>query len=178
MRTERCVSDAGATVGEWFALWADDVYLYVARRVGPDLASDVVAETFRVAVESYDRFDPARGAPRSWLLGIATNLIRQHWRAERRRIQSLSQLESQRAIPEDPSGQMVGRLDAQRRLRSFKQALAELHQDDLDVLVLTAWENMSSTEVGEVLGIPPGTVRSRLNRVRTTLASVDETRDN
>jgi RNA polymerase sigma-70 factor, ECF subfamily len=65
----------------------DEIYRYVARRLGPEAAEDVGAETFAVAFRGRDRYDLTRADARPWLYGIATNLIGQHRRAERRRAQ-------------------------------------------------------------------------------------------
>ena len=48
-------------------------------------------------------------------------------------------------------------------------ALAQLSEADRDVLLLTSWAGLDSNEVADVLGIPVGTVRSRLHRVRKLL---------
>ena len=83
-------SDGAAhdTVGRWFDLHVDAIYGYAARRLGEHTALDVVSETFRVAYERFADFDPERGEPRAWLYGIATNLIRRHWRTEARRMRA------------------------------------------------------------------------------------------
>ena len=76
------------------------VYRFIARRVGPALAEDLAAETFATAYRLRASFDPGRASLRSWLYGIATNLVRNHWRAE----QHLLALDA-RLIPEvDLSG--------------------------------------------------------------------------
>ena len=49
-------------------------------------------------------------------------------------------------------------------------AVAGLDPEDRDLLVLVAWEGMTSVAAAAVLGVPPGTVRSRLHRIRTRLA--------
>src|SRR5205823_1209515 len=58
----------------------DAIYGYLARRVGPDLARDLAAETFTRGYAARKRFDPRRGEPRAWLFGIAHNLLRRHYR--------------------------------------------------------------------------------------------------
>jgi DNA-directed RNA polymerase specialized sigma24 family protein len=58
------------------------VYRFIARRVGSALAEDLAAETFAMAYRRRTAFDPGRGSLRSWLYGIAANLVRNHWRAE------------------------------------------------------------------------------------------------
>ncbi|MGW5472535.1 RNA polymerase sigma factor, partial [Streptomyces chartreusis] len=64
---------------------ADAVHRYAARRLGGEVADDLVAETFTTAFQQRHRYDPARGAgadARPWLFGIATNLVGRHRRAE------------------------------------------------------------------------------------------------
>ena len=58
------------------------VYRFIARRVGSAIAEDLAAETFATAYRRRATFDPGRASLRAWLLGIATNLVRSHWRAE------------------------------------------------------------------------------------------------
>lgn len=63
---------------EYFA----PVYRFIARRVGTDLAEDLAAEAFATAYRRRGSYDPDRGSLRPWLLGIATNIVREHWRDE------------------------------------------------------------------------------------------------
>lgn len=147
----------------------DAVFGYVARRVGRDLAADLTAETFRIAVEQVDRFDPRRGVERAWLFGIATNLLRRHWRTEARRLRALSRQGAQRAVPGDPLMRVDERLDAESATALVIAAAAKLAPEDRDLLVLVAWEGWRYRDVAEALDIPIGTVRSRLNRIRGEL---------
>src|SRR5262245_5262828 len=87
-----------AVVAAWFDLHVDAVYRYVARRVGAHTARDVVADTFRVALEHFGEYDPSRGSERSWLFGIATNLVRRHWRTEERRLRTHSTAAAARTV--------------------------------------------------------------------------------
>src|SRR5690349_25066939 len=57
------------------------VYRFIAGRVGSAVAEDLAAETFATAYRRRASFDPGRGSLRSWLYGIAVNLVRSHWRA-------------------------------------------------------------------------------------------------
>lgn len=157
-------------VAAWFDRHADDLGTYAARRVGATLARDLVADTFRFALERFDDYNPQRGGERAWLFGIATNLIRRHWRTEERRlrIQTSAAGADNRAL--DPLLQVEERLDARSRYDIVVDAIAALDPDDRDLVVLIAWEQMTSREAADVLGIRPGTVRSRLNRIRTHLS--------
>ena len=62
----------------------DAVHAYAQRRVGPTLADEIAAEAFTRAFDRRGRYDLARVDARPWLLGIAANLLRQHWRSEKR----------------------------------------------------------------------------------------------
>ncbi|MGH3421911.1 MAG: sigma factor, partial [Streptosporangiaceae bacterium] len=65
-----------------FRRHAPHIQRYVTRRLGPDAADDIVAETFLLAFRQRDRYDQSRADARPWLYGIATNLIGRHRRAE------------------------------------------------------------------------------------------------
>lgn len=156
-------------VRELYVVHAADLHRYAARRVGADLADDVLAETFRRAIESFDRFDPSAGSARGWLFGIATNVIGKHRRTEFRRLRATARAAAHAGPPSDPLLARTLSLDAERELASVLAAIERLPGEDVDLLVLVVWEEMSSAEVAEVLGIPPGTVRSRLHRIRTVL---------
>jgi RNA polymerase sigma-70 factor (ECF subfamily) len=134
----------------------DAIYGYLARRVGPDLARDLAAETFTRGWAARKRFDPRRGEPRAWVFGIANNLLRHHYRDEERRLQAFARVERPGAevATDEPS---------------IAEALSVLSRDERDVLLLFAWADLSYEQIGEALACPVGTVRSRLNRARTRM---------
>lgn len=158
-------------VAVWFDRHARSLGTYAARRVGSTLARDIVAETFRVAWEQRERYDVNQGGERAWLLGIATNLIRRHWRTEERRLRVQARAVRLDIGHGDPLLQVDDSLDASRHLDRLVDAVGSLDPEDRDLLVLIAWEQMTSREVAAVLGIPAGTVRSRLKRIRVRLAA-------
>ena len=161
--------DTRAAVAAWFDRYVDDVHAYASRRVGAELARDVVADTFRVAIEQHRRYDPACGDERAWLFGIATNLMRRHWRTETRRLRAMSRHANVPATALDPLLGVTERIDATQESQRLLRAVANLAAEDRDLLVLVAWERCSHREVADALGIPMGTVRSRLHRIRTEL---------
>ncbi len=164
---------------ELFDRHAPHIHRYVAHRLGPQAAADVVAETFLTAFGKRRGYDRARRDARPWLYGIATNLVGRHRRDELRRPRI------QRALPADPADagpadRVAARVTAEAVRHLLADALAGLSAGDRDVLVLVAWEQLSYQEVAVALGIPAGTVRSRLNRARTkvraALGDADPTR--
>jgi len=144
------------------------VYRFIARRVGPALAEDLAAETFATAYRRRASFDPGRASLRSWLYGIATNLVRNYWRAE----QHLLALDA-RLMPEvDLSGSPEAvdqRVTAAMLAPKLAAGLARLNRDQREVLLLHAWAELSHEEIAAVLETAPGTVRSRLFRARAAL---------
>lgn len=138
---------------------------YLARRVGRDLAEDVVSETFARAFAHRDRYDPSRADARPWLFGIATNLVRNQARSERRQLRAYARHGAQDTTSDDDAA-IVARLDAGRESARLAAALDALNEGDREALTLFAYNDMSYEEIAEVLAIPVGTVRSRLNRAR------------
>jgi len=162
--------DPGPAFRDLFGEHAAGLHRYVARRIGLDGAEDVVGETFVVALRSRLSFDPTRGDARAWLYGIATNLLRQYLYREIRELDKASRSAHHGlVIAEDHQTRVIERVDADARVRLLANRLAQLAPGDRDVLLLTAWAELDSTAVAAALGIPIGTVRSRLHRVRRVL---------
>jgi RNA polymerase sigma-70 factor (ECF subfamily) len=72
----------------------------------------------------------------------------------------------------------VARADAGTSARRLGSALAGLRAEERDVLLLVAWAGLQPVEVAEALGVPVGTVRSRLHRARTALRGHLESKEN
>ena len=163
-----------APFGEVFDLHFDPVHSYLRRRVG-DSAEDLTADTFARALAAYETFDPARGEVRAWLLGIATNVVHGHRRAEARRLRAYSREAGSHGPPPGPPD-VAARVDAAGLAGHAALAIAKLEAPDRDVLLLVAWADLTYDEVAQALGIPVGTVRSRLNRARSTVRAHMEAR--
>jgi RNA polymerase sigma factor (sigma-70 family) len=146
----------------------DSVHRYLARRLGPDMADDLAAETFTCAFDARNRFDLAHPEARPWLLGIATNLMRHHQRGEARRLRAYSRLDH---VDEGDDGfqGIERRLDARQAGPAIADALLRLSPGERDVLLLFAWGDLRYEEIAVALRIPIGTVRSRLHRARRRL---------
>ena len=146
------------------------VHRFIARRVGAPLADDLAAEVFATAFRRRRSFNPGQGPARAWLLGIANNLVREHWRAEHRLLSVSSRLEAEPGPVErepGPEEQVAGSGLAPR----VAHALASLPAAQRDVLLLHAWGGLSQQEIAAALGLPAATVRSRLWRARGALRS-------
>ena len=149
------------------------VHRFIARRVGTALADDLAAETFATAFRRRRTFNPGLGRllhRPAWLLGIATNLLRQHWRAEERALGLGWRLEAElpsAGTEHGPEEQATAGGLASR----IAQALASLPAEQRDVLLLHAWGGLAHEEIAAALGLRPGTVRSRLWRARAAVRS-------
>ncbi|MEU1390470.1 MULTISPECIES: RNA polymerase sigma factor [unclassified Nonomuraea] len=161
----RSLEDPGC-FGEVFRRHAPPLHRYAARRLGGDLADDIVAETFHTAFRIRARYDPGRGEVRPWLWRIATNLISRHHRSELRMLRALTRTGVDPVL-DGHADRVAEQVSAQAESPRLAAALAALRKGDRDVLLLTAWGELSYQQVADVLDIPVGTVRSRLNRART-----------
>ncbi len=145
----------------------DAVYRFCARRIGPDSAADAAQETFLTAQNTIKRYR-GEAAFRTWLLGIAHNHCRHASR--KRRVESWDwTMENESA--HNPEGSLVDR----QALRTAMQALSPEHRE---VVLLHEVEGLTYEEAAQVLGIPVGTVKSRLHHafqgLRRTLLGASE----
>lgn len=157
--------DAPEQFGLLFQRHAAQIHAYAARRLGEPIADDVMAETFLAAFRHRDRYDVSRQSARPWLYGIATRLIARHRRAEARAYSALARTGVD-PVTESFTDEVISRVAALDKRTQLAGALARLKTGDRDVLLLVAWADLTYEEVSESLGIPVGTVRSRLHRAR------------
>lgn len=143
------------------------IHAYLVRRAGRDAADDLVSEVFRVAFEVRGRFRQDRASALPWLYGIAANVLRQSWRAEHRQKRVTNRLSSFLLPPSDFHNEPEEVLRRNQNVSLAVRALNTLPPADRETLLLYAWEELTYAEISEALGIPVGTVRSRLNRARS-----------
>jgi RNA polymerase sigma factor (sigma-70 family) len=145
---------------------ARHIHRYLVRRLGATAADDVLADTFLIAFGKRAKFDLSRPDARPWLYGIATNLVSRQWRAEGRELK-LRLAAGPPAVDNGHADRVADRVSAQALGADLDRALATLRARERDVLLLIAAEGLGYQEVAEALGIPVGTVKSRLSRART-----------
>ncbi len=143
------------------------VHRYLQRRCGTR-ADDVASETFLAAFRSRARWTPDPRGARPWLLGIATNVLRRHAREEQRWLRAWS-LPAE-TLRDEWEEHLASRVDAGRQREALVAAILELSPEDRDTLLLRVLAELSNEEVATALGVPLGTVASRMNRVRRLLA--------
>jgi RNA polymerase sigma factor (sigma-70 family) len=150
---------------------AAHLYRYAYRRIGPQIAEDVVAETFTAAFRVRTRYDLSRADARPWLFGILTRELASHHRKEAARYRTMASTPIQ-DLTEGPADRVAAEVSAEAARGQLATALAALAPRDRDVLLLVAWNDFNYEEIAEALGIPVGTVRSRLNRARRKTRAV------
>jgi RNA polymerase sigma-70 factor, ECF subfamily len=160
------------TFAELFHRHSGEIGRYVTRRVGPGIAEDLVAETFLVAFRRRGSYDGSRTDARPWLYGIATNVMRRHRRDEVRALRALERTGVDPVLADSFTDRVDGQVAAEEMSRRLAPALARLNAGQRDVLLLTAWAGLTVDQIAEVLGIPNGTARSRLDRARTKIRAV------
>jgi RNA polymerase sigma-70 factor (ECF subfamily) len=151
-----------------FRRHAPHIQRYVVRRLGQDAADDIVAETFLLAFRQRDSYDQARADARPWLYGIATNLIGRHRRAEIRLYRALARTGAD-PVMEPFTDRVDDQVSASTASRRLAADLARLPEELRDTLLLVAWSGLSYEEAATALGVPVGTVRSRMSRARSRL---------
>jgi RNA polymerase sigma factor (sigma-70 family) len=151
-----------------FRRHAPAIMRYVLRRLGRDQADDIVAETFLIAFRHRERYEPTRRDARPWLFGIATNLVRRHRRDEIRMLRALARTGVDPVV-ESFADQVDDRVSRDSVRPPLAAAIAGLPAAQRDVLLLVTWAQLTYDQAAEALGVPAGTVRSRMNRVRKRL---------
>jgi RNA polymerase sigma factor (sigma-70 family) len=144
------------------------IHAFCAARAGA-AGEDLAAEAFRVAFARRDRYDGAFADARPWLYGIATNLLREHFRGAARGSRALRRaavLDEVRGRASRDDAEPLARLEAQMLGPQLSAALGSLPAADRDALLLRAWAELDYDEIAHALDIPIGTVRSRIHRAR------------
>jgi RNA polymerase sigma factor (sigma-70 family) len=142
------------------------VHSYLSRRAGRHHADDLLEEVWIRAFRSRDSYDDRLPAL-AWLYGVAHNVLLGHFRSHHSI--RVGDAGSCTMGEPDPWDAVDDRLDARRAVSGLAEALAALSDDDREVLLLVAWEQLTPAEVAVALDIPQGTARSRLHRARAQL---------
>ncbi|KIG11649.1 RNA polymerase sigma-70 factor [Enhygromyxa salina] len=132
-------------------------------------AEELTQRTFKGAVEGAQRFRD-QSTVRTWLFGIARNVLRQ-WIEETVRVRGRSGDSGSISIADLGIGPSTA-LAQRREQRVLLEALRRLPIESQLVLELSFWEQLSAREIGEVLACPEGTARSRLRKAKFELRAV------
>jgi RNA polymerase sigma factor (sigma-70 family) len=165
---QRAVDGEPDAFGLLFERHARTVYNHLFRRTADwALAEDLTSIVF---LEAWRRRGAVRldgGLTLPWLLGVATNVLRNRRRSQRRHRAALKRIPRERQ--EDFATDANERLDDERRMSAVLRSLSELPRRELEVLALCGWAELSYEEAALALDVPVGTVRSRLSRARARM---------
>ncbi|SHI21640.1 RNA polymerase sigma-70 factor, ECF subfamily [Streptomyces sp. 3214.6] len=164
---------------ELYELYATAVYHHALRLTGDwSVAEEVMSETFLAAWRGRGDVEAEGGSLRPWLFGIATNKARNADRSLRRRLAFLARRSEAAAgageAVDDFAEDVVGRVDDARRLAEVRRVLGRLRRHEREVIALCVWGGLDYAQAAEALGVPVGTVRSRLSRARARLREIVE----
>jgi RNA polymerase sigma-70 factor, ECF subfamily len=157
--------------GLLFERHARAVYNLCFRRTGSwSVAEDLTSDVFLVAWRRRGEvvFTAEGESVLPWLLGVALNLVRNRRRSDRRATAAIARLDA-KAKEADFSDEVVGRLADEIRMREVLAVFDRLPVHEQEVLSLCAWAELSYEDCALALGVPIGTVRSRLSRARSHL---------
>ncbi len=151
-----------------FRRHAPAIQRYVTRRIGAEPADDVVAETFLVAFRQRASYRDDGRDCLPWLYGIATNLVGRHWRTEVRQLRLLARTGAD-PVTEAFTERVDAAVTADAAKGRLAAALAGLPAGQRDALLLVAWARLSYDQAALAIGVPLGTVQSRVSRARARL---------
>jgi RNA polymerase sigma-70 factor, ECF subfamily len=147
---------SGPALEELFSRYKHSLYAFFRRRLASKHRSeDLTQETFLVVIRNANRYEP-RALFRTYLYGIAMNLVSAERRKRGRTEEEITDFVSPTEDISEP-GLWV------------RQALRKLSPDDREILMLREYEQLSYVEIATLLKIPVNTVRSRLFRSRLAL---------
>src|SRR3954471_3733 len=166
---ERAVAGEPRAFEQLFDRHANALFAFCVRRTGDrNAAEDLLSTTFLHAWRRRNDVQLTTEGPVPWLYGIATNLVRRHHRSLGRRQAAIARLPLP-ADEQDPSERIASRVDDAHRMERILSALRSMSEGDQELFVLCVWQGLTYGEAAAALGIPVGTVRSRLSRARSRL---------
>jgi RNA polymerase sigma factor (sigma-70 family) len=165
---QRAAAGETGAFGLLFERHVRNVYNYCFRRTGDwSQAEELTAIVFLEAWRRRGDVQLEREDALPWLLGVATNVVRNLRRSRRRHRSALERLPREHVA--DFAADIEQRVDDERQMRAVLRALRKLPRADQDVLALCVWEGLSYEQAALALNVPVGTVRSRLARARARL---------
>ena len=157
---------------DFYRAHVDEVTRFVARRVAdPQLVADLTADVFLAAIEAGARYRGSHGGPRTWLYGIARNVIAAEFRRAGREQRAERLIAGRRLLDADDVDRLMERIDALRQVRELHEALKALPDGERAVLELVSVDGLTVAEAAAALSIGQVAARVRLHRARKALLS-------
>jgi RNA polymerase sigma-70 factor (ECF subfamily) len=154
--------------GEIFRRHARAVFAMCYWRTGnAAVAEDVTSVVFLEAWKRRDAVVLEHRSALPWLLGVANHTSRNATRSLRRYSQALKRLDGHRTLLDDDA--VIDRLDAEISLNTVNEVARELNEQEREIVLMVFWSGLSYESAAVALGVPVGTVRSRVSRTRRKL---------
>jgi RNA polymerase sigma-70 factor (ECF subfamily) len=164
-----CYTGDPRAIAELFDRFQLPVTRFLSRVVGGVDVEDLVQTTFMRIARGKCRFD-GRSSVKTWLFGIAANVVRQHYRSGARRKRLMTHLSA--VPPVDYCDRVFEQVDARRDIRLVQAAFAELPEASKMAFVLCELEGLSAKEAGRVLEASEAAIWKRISDARKTLVRV------
>jgi len=170
---EAAVTGEADAFGELFERHHGLIYNFCFRRTGSwSTAEDLMAVVFLEAWRTRRVMQLHDGSLLPWLYAIATNVTRHQHRSTGRHQAALARVASRVTNVPDHADEIIDRISDEERMRQVLGAFTQLPQRERDVLELAAFASLDYAQIAAALGIPVGTVRSRLSRGRSRLRGI------
>jgi RNA polymerase sigma factor (sigma-70 family) len=168
----RSIGADPAAFTEFYRAHCGEVTRFVTRRVAdPQLAADLTADVFLAAIEAAAQYRGSFGGPRTWLFGIARNVVAAEFRRSARERRAEDLIAGRRLLDADDVDRLVAKIDAARQVRELHEEIQALPDGERAVLELVAVDGLSVAEAAAALGIRAVAARVRLHRARRALRS-------
>lgn len=145
----------------------DEVLAYCARRIGRNEAEDVAAEAFAVASRRVEEIEWETALP--WLYAVARGVLANRWRSIHRLRRLQGKMAGLAVAPIDSPDEVVIR---SAEARQAMTALRQLRPSDREILMLSAWEELTAGQIAISLGISVAAAEKRLERAKTRMARI------
>ena len=170
---EAAVIGEADAFGELFERHHVLIYNFCFRRTGSwSIAEDLMAVVFLEAWRTRRGMQLHDGSLLPWLYAIATNVTRHQHRSTGRHRAALARVASRVSNVPDHADEIIDRISDEQRMQEVLGAFTQLPQRERDVLELAAFASLDYAQIAVALGIPVGTVRSRLSRGRSRLRAI------
>lgn len=153
----------------------DDVIAYFARRCSsPHDVADLTAETFVAAIDAAVRYDPRRGRPIAWLIGIARLVWLRHLRSRATERRAMARISGRRLLDDSDIQRLEERIDAAQRAKRLAVGFAALTEREREVVDLVDGAGFTHAEAASALGISGGVLRIRLHRAHNRIKRMEQ----
>lgn len=172
---KRCLAGDNSAWEDLLQNHTRKIYSLCYRFTGrPSEAEDLTQEVFIKIFQTLKTFDAAQGAFPTWLARVARNHLVDHYRRTKKDRVTSSLEDELGSLEEKPSPTVepVAQVESREHKELLQQALDRLSPDLREAVILRDLQDLDYDEIAQVLGVPEGTVKSRINRGRLELARV------